>query len=93
MNEEELRTFMFATRLKTIEFIQLGEVTMEAWYHADYPPEYHGRIIYTCPFCLHYFSKKRELEAHSERCEVRGPPGDEIYRDEKVSMFEFDAKQ
>mmetsp|Transcript_6234 Transcript_6234/g.8321 ORF Transcript_6234/g.8321 Transcript_6234/m.8321 type:complete len:175 (+) Transcript_6234:772-1296(+) len=93
MNDEELRTFMFATRLKTIEYVQFGEVTMEAWYHADYPPEYHGRIIYTCPFCLHYFAKKREYEAHSERCEVRGPPGDEIYRDETLSMFEFDAKQ
>lgn len=27
------------------------------------------------------------------RCKVRCPPGDEIYRDDKVSMFEFDAKQ
>ena len=93
MNEEELKTFMNATRLKTIEFIQFGNETMEVWYHADYPAEYHGRIIYTCPFCLHFFSKKREFEAHSERCEVRCPPGDEIYRDETLSMFEFDAKQ
>ena len=66
---------------------------MEAWYHADYPQEYHGRILYTCPFCLTFFSKKREYEDHSERCDVRCPPGDEIYRDETLSMFEFDAKQ
>lgn len=33
------------------------------------------------------------MEAHSLRCKIRCPPGDEIYRDEKVSMFEFDAKQ
>ena len=66
---------------------------MEAWYHSDYPPEYHGRLLYICPFCLFFFKKKHELELHSERCDVRCPPGDEIYRDEKLSMFEFDAKQ
>lgn len=50
-------------------------------------------MLYICPFCLHFFVKKVELEAHSTRCMVRCPPGDEIYRDDKVSMFEFDAKQ
>lgn len=93
MNEDELRNFMSATRLKTIEYIQFGEVTMEAWYHSDFPPEYHCRVLYICPFCLMFYTKKLELEAHSECCNVRCPPGDEIYRDDKVSMFEFDAKQ
>ena len=93
MNEEELRNFLGATKLKTVEFIQFGNVTMEAWYHSDFPPEYHGRVLYICPFCLFFFKKKSELETHSERCDVRCPPGDEIYRDDKVSMFEFDAKQ
>lgn len=93
MNEDELRNFMSATRLKTIEYIQFGEATMEAWYHSDFPPEYHCRVLYICPFCLMFFTKKLELEAHSECCNVRCPPGDEIYRDDKVSMFEFDAKQ
>ena len=45
------------------------------------------------PFCLYFFFKKVELETHSQRCKIRCPHGDEIYRDEKVSMFEFDAKQ
>ena len=93
MNEEDIRNFMNATKIKTIEYIQFGETTMEAWYHSDFPTEYHCRVLYICPFCLFFFTKKRELEAHSERCDVRCPPGDEIYRDDKVSMFEFDAKQ
>ena len=93
MNEEELRNFMNCTRLKTVEFIQFGETTMEAWYHSDFPPEYHGRVLYSCPFCLFFFTKKHELEDHSEKCDVRCPPGDEIYRDDQLSMFEFDAKQ
>ena len=93
MNEDEIRNFMSATRIKTIEYIQFGEVTMEAWYHSDFPIEYHCRVLYICPFCLYFFTKKGELEVHSESCNVRCPPGDEIYRDDKVSMFEFDAKQ
>jgi len=66
---------------------------MEAWYHSDYPPEYHGRLLYICPFCLFFFKKRHELESHSERCDVRCPPGDEIYRNGNLAMFEFDAKQ
>ena len=93
MTEDELRHFMKVTRLKTIEFIQFGETTMEAWYHSDFPQEYHCRVLYICPFCLHFFKHKFELETHSERCDVRCPPGDEIYRDDTLSVFEFDAKQ
>jgi len=94
MSEQDLENFIKITRLKTIEFLQLGEVTIETWYHSDYPKEYHCRILYTCPFCLFFFTRKRELEAHSERCDVRSPPGDEIYRDreDQLSVFEFDAK-
>lgn len=95
MSEIDLENFIKMTKLKTIEFLQLGETTIETWYHSDFPKEYHCRILYTCPFCLTFFTRKRELETHSERCEVRCPPGDEIYRDreDKLSVFEFDAKQ
>jgi hypothetical protein len=33
------------------------------------------------------------FEQHAARCTVRGPPGDEIYRDETLSVFELDARQ
>lgn len=95
MSEGDLENFIRMTKLKTIEFLQFGETTIETWYHSDFPKEYHNRILYTCPFCLNFFISKRELESHSERCEVRCPPGDEIYRDrdDQLSVFEFDAKQ
>jgi len=89
----EVNDFLEGTRLKTIEFIQIGDVTIEAWYHSPLPQEYHCKILYTCPFCLTFFNRKTLLEQHSTRCTVRCPPGDEIYRDEAVSVFEFDAKQ
>ena len=93
MTEEEVKNFMKATKLKTVEFIQYGEETIETWYHSDLPVEYHCKTLFVCPFCMYFFTRKKEYELHSERCMIRCPPGDEIYRDEKVSVFEFDAKQ
>ena len=81
MTEQDLENFIKMTKLKTVEFLQLGETTIETWYHSDLPKEYHCRILYTCPFTLNFFTRKRELEIWSERCEERSPPGDEIYRD------------
>lgn len=66
---------------------------MEAWYYSPLPKIYHVKILFICPFCLYFFRQQVELEQHSTRCRVRCPPGDEIYRDDKVSIFEFDAKQ
>ena len=66
---------------------------IEAWYYSPFPKEYHCKILYICPFCLYFFVQKSEHEEHATRCKVRCPPGDEIYRDDKVSIFEFDAKQ
>ena len=95
MSEQDLENFIKMTKLKTIEFLQFGDTTIETWYHSDYPKEYHCKILYTCPFCLNFYTRQRELENHSERCEMRSPPGDEIYRDreDNLSVFEFDAKQ
>jgi len=93
MQQHEIKEFYERTRLKTVEFICFGDTMIEAWYYSPVPAEFHTKILYVCPFCLFFFAKKVELERHSERCTVRSPPGDEIYRDEKVSMFEFDAKQ
>ena len=87
-----IKEFLEQTRIKSVEFICLGEAVIESWYYSPFPKRYHGKILYICPFCLYFFKRKEELEWHSKKCTVRCPPGDEIYRDEKVSIFEFDAK-
>ena len=33
----EVNDFLEGTRLKTIEFIQIGDTTIEAWYHSPLP--------------------------------------------------------
>eukprot|EP00960_Hanusia_phi_P065718 766195-Hanusia_phi.AAC.5 len=65
--------------------------------------------LYLCEFCLKYFRKAkyeklterlafdtyrcRTLDRHKAKCEWRHPPGDEIYRDGNISMFEVDGKK
>ena len=35
----------------------------------------------------------KTLERHKKKCDLRHPPGDEIYRDGNLSMFEIDGKK
>jgi hypothetical protein len=36
--------------------------------------------LHVCEFCLKYFAKRSTLLRHASRCDLRHPPGDEIYR-------------
>ena len=92
MTEAEIEQYISDTKIKTIEHMCIGDSMIEVWYYSPLPTFLHGRVLYVCPFCLSFFSKRLELEQHSEKCEVRCPPGDEIYRDESLSVFELDNK-
>lgn len=92
LNEKQIIEFEESTKIKSVEFIEMGKHRVETWYFSPFPKEYHCRTLYICEFCLLFFVHKNELIRHSERCKVRCPPGDEIYRDDSVSMFEIDGK-
>ena len=92
LNEKQLHEFEEATKIKTVQFIEIGQHRVETWYFSPFPKEYHCETLYICEYCLHFFVYKNELIRHSERCKTRAPPGDEIYRDDTVSMFELDGK-
>lgn len=53
---------------------------LEAWYFSPLPKEFHCKCLYVCDFCLSFFAKKKEFRQHSKKCEIRHPPGNEIYR-------------
>lgn len=55
------------------------------------PKEYHCKCLYICEYCLAFFIDKRELSRHTEKCTIRAPPGDEIYRDDEVAFFEVNG--
>jgi histone acetyltransferase MYST1 len=45
-----------------------------------------------CEFCLRYMKRASTLLRHKDKCALRHPPGDEIYRDGALSVFEVDGK-
>lgn len=80
-------------RIRTIRF---GPYDIRTWYDAPFPEEYasipDGRL-WICEFCLKYMKSRYKAIRHQTKCRVRHPPGDEIYRDGIVSIFEVDGRR
>lgn len=49
--------------------------------------------IFICEFCLKYHKSQKCLERHAEKCALRYPPGNEIYRKQTISFFEIDGRK
>lgn len=81
-----------ATKVKTITEIQFGKHSCEIWYFSPYPEGYHCHTLHICEFCLNFYVEVDELNRHMTLCNLRHPPGNEIYRDGNISMFEVDGK-
>jgi histone acetyltransferase HTATIP len=80
--------------VRNLEKIQMGKHVIEPWYFSPYPQEFSDvDLVYIDEFCLSYFSSKKSFERHRAKCELRHPPGNEIYRDSFVSFFEVDGRR
>ncbi|KAK9236808.1 hypothetical protein V1525DRAFT_191158 [Lipomyces kononenkoae] len=80
-----------ASKVRAIRF---GKYEIETWYTAPYPEEYNRRsLLYICEFCLKYMPTEYVNWRHEIKCPMRHPPGDEIYRAGKVSIFEVDGRK
>jgi len=49
--------------------------------------------LYMCEFTLNFYKTKGEIDRHYKRNTVRHPPGDEIYRNNNISVFEVDGEK
>ncbi|KAJ6163218.1 hypothetical protein N7497_003197 [Penicillium chrysogenum] len=79
------------SKIKSINF---GGYEIETWYAAPYPEEYsRNRVLYICEFCLKYMNSDFVAWRHKLKCPAKHPPGDEIYRDRSVSIFEVDGRK
>lgn len=77
-----------------IKWINFGGYEIETWYAAPYPEEYsRNKILYICEFCLKYMNSDFVAWRHKLKCPAKHPPGDEIYRDGSVSIFEVDGRK
>ena len=67
---------------------------IHTWYVAPYPEEYsQNSTLYICEFCMKYMKSQYIADRHGLKCKVKYPPGDEIYRDGKLSIFEVDGRK
>jgi len=82
------------TRMKNIEMIELGKHRIRPWYFSPYPQEFTSLpCIYLCEFCLRFAKSRKCLERHKAKCNLRHPPGNEIYRKGTISFFEIDGRK
>eukprot|EP00520_Triparma_pacifica_P012615 CAMPEP_0118639484 /NCGR_PEP_ID=MMETSP0785-20121206/4246_1 /TAXON_ID=91992 /ORGANISM="Bolidomonas pacifica, Strain CCMP 1866" /LENGTH=379 /DNA_ID=CAMNT_0006530811 /DNA_START=42 /DNA_END=1178 /DNA_ORIENTATION=- len=80
------------TKVKNIGKIQMGKWEVDTWYYSPYPDEYcNVEKLYVCEYTLKYMKKVSTLVKHKKECTVTHPPGNEIYREGKVSVFEIDG--
>lgn len=80
-----------ASKVKSIWF---GDFEIDTWYSAPYPEEYaREAVLHICEFCLKYMNSSFVARRHALKCPHRHPPGDEIYRDRKLSVWEIDGRK
>ncbi|KAI8335403.1 acyl-CoA N-acyltransferase [Chlamydoabsidia padenii] len=80
--------------LPKISRIRFGDYLIDTWYVAPYPEEYSQQpILYICEYCMKYMKSKYVAGRHKVNCPVNHPPGDEIYRDGNISIFEVDGRK
>ena len=79
-------------KAKTIKYIEIGKHRCETWYYSPFPNQYQNiDTLYICEFCLDFYLTKTELFLHDEQCLYLHPLGNEIYRDQNLSVFEVDG--
>jgi len=68
---------------------------LSSWYYSPYPAPFNKcEKLFLCGFCFFYCVNEAELIFHWSRdCQIPHPPGTEIYRNEKISVFEIDGEQ
>ncbi|KAK6054417.1 hypothetical protein COOONC_08077 [Cooperia oncophora] len=84
------------TKVKYIEVVRYGEFEMDTWYVSPYPDEYgRERYLFICDKCFLYMRQERAFKMHLSTCNVKHPPGREIYvdTDEKIAVYEVDGEK
>lgn len=89
--EEELKTL---PNVKGTKYIEIGSHQMEVWYQSPYPDEFTDvPKLYICEYCLGYMKTKTRYNRHRDKCVWRYPPGEEVYRKDRISVWEVDGRR
>lgn len=101
LDEASLREHEEVTKLKNVSQVQLGQYRMDAWYFSPIPKDFIeslGKstldVLYVCEFSFNFFARLSELRRfHAKAGLNRHPPGNEIYRNGNLSMFEVNGSE
>ena len=101
MDASVLKSRKSSTSLKSIpplpriKRIIIGNTQIDTWYNSPYPQEYVTKkgTLWICERCLKYMRCEQTYMRHLEKCPMIHPPGDEIYRDGSIAMFEVNGRQ
>jgi len=96
LDEASLLEHEEITKVKNVANVLFGKFKMECWYFSPFPQEFFPEgpveFLHFCEFTFRFFCEKEELIRYQNKPALpRHPPGNEIYRDAKVSMFELDG--
>ncbi|KAJ4878596.1 Histone acetyltransferase of the MYST family 1 [Raphanus sativus] len=88
LDAASLREHEEFTKVKNIATIELGKYEIETWYFSPFPPEYNDCVkLFFCEFCLNFMKRTEQLQRHMRKCDLKHPPGDEIYRSSTLSIL------
>lgn len=77
-----------------INTVIMGGYEMDTWFWSPYPNEcVSSGTVYICEKCLELKRSKETLQSHNVRCNALYPPGDEIFRQADISVFEVDGEK
>lgn len=77
---------------ETSHKIQFGEYLIDTWFMSPYPPDFYAQSkFFICEFCFAFMKTASMAQRHKEKCSIKCPPGNEIYRQGKISIFEVDG--
>ena len=78
-----------------IKKIIIGNAQIDTWYNSPYPQEYVNKkgMLWICERCLKYMRCESTYQRHLDKCNLSYPPGDEIYRDGPIAIFEVNGRQ
>ncbi|URE49546.1 MOZ/SAS family [Musa troglodytarum] len=89
LDAASLREHEEFTEVKNIAKIELGRYKIDIWYFSPFPPKCSDSPkLFFCEFCFKFMKRKELLQRHTRKCDLKHPPGDEIYRSGSLSMFE-----
>jgi len=81
-DDQRLREHEEVTKVKNVNFLEMGAYQMETWYYSPLPKELVGpsglmEVLYVCEFTMSLFQRKIELQRFQARLPVekRHPPG------------------